>query len=62
MARKRQGFFSSVFISPIKSEVKRRVKRRTKMFFDEAFAPRGKQKISATQALEFDRKRLRIRR
>ncbi len=58
----RKSFLSQILLTPIKSEIKKRIRRKTKSILGKAFAPRGKVKISVAEALEADRKRLRIRR
>ncbi len=66
MGRKRKGFFSKFLFSPIKQEIggtiKRGVKRRTKLVIQGFRLPRRRMKTTVEEALEFDRKRFRIRR
>ena len=66
MGRKRKGFISKFFFSPISQEIggtiKRGVRRRTQIAIKGFTAPRGTIKIPTMEALEFDRKRFRIKR
>ena len=63
---RRKSFLSKFFFTPIKQElggaIKRGVKRRTKFAVQSLAMPRGKVKISVAEALEFDRKRFRLKR
>ncbi len=66
MGRKRKGFVSKFFFSPIKQEIggtiKRGVRKRTKLVIAGFIAPRGTMKTTVQEALEFDRKRFRLKR
>ncbi len=64
--RTRKGILSNLFFSPIRQEVggfiRATVRRKTKSAIKRLAGPRGTLGIPVKEALEFDRKRFRIRR